>query len=303
MPPDPRALIRDLGLNPASIVQIDTISERHGHGIWRIVTAQRAAILKWVPKEAARVEIPGYHLLQALEVPTLPLYGHTDQALLMEDLTRSATWRLATEADTIHAKVGRAVASWYRTFHRAGETLLTQNDPPDYLARESDALTPESIRATARKLALSDLPVWDIAVDRIEQLKAAADRLGMTLNYNDFHWTNLALSREVDVHTGQPKAIVFDYHLLGIGMRTSDCRNATGSLAGEAAPAFWEVYGPVDPREEILDRPLATLYGLHVAARRPHFPSWAESSRDRAVDGRLKRDLQEGVALARSLID
>jgi hypothetical protein len=301
MRPDPRALIRDLGLDPASVVRIDTLSERHGHGIWRIVTAQRTAVLKWMPEDAARVEIPGYRLLQTLEVPTLPLYGHTPQALLMEDLTRSPTWRLATEADAARPEVGRAVAHWYRTFHQAGETLLAQRDPPGFLARESDALTPASIRTTAQTLNLAHLPVWDLAVDHVAQLKAAVETLGVTLNYNDFHWTNLALSRETDGPTGKRHAIVFDYHLLGIGMRASDCRNAAGGLAGEAVSAFWSVYGEVDSREEVLDRPLATLYGLHAAARLPHFPRWAASSRDRAVDGGLARDLHTAVDLAQSL--
>jgi hypothetical protein len=301
MRPDPLELARDLGLDPIAITQIDTLSKRHGHGIWRIVTAQRAAILKWMPEEATRVEIPGYLLLEELGVPALPLYAHTDQALLMADLTRSATWRLATGADAARPEVGRAVARWYRTFHRAGETRLAQGDPPGFLARESDALTPESIRTTAQTLDLAHLPVWDLAVDHVAQLKAAVEQLGVTLNDNDFHWTNLALSRQMDEQTGERHAIVFDYHLLGIGMRASDCRNATGGLAGEAVPAFWAVYGEVDSREEILDRPLATLYGLHVAAHMPHFPRWAASSRDRAVDGNLARDLRASVALAESL--
>ena len=301
MRPDPLDLVRDLGIDPESITQIDTRSERHGHGIWRIVTARRSAILKWMPDEAARVEISGYRLLQALEVPTLPLYGHTDQALLMEDLTGSATWRLATEADTAVPEVGRAVARWYRTFHRAGETMLSRGNPPEFLGRESDALTPESIRATAWMLDLANQPVWDLAVGHIAPLKAAVDRLGATLNYNDFHWTNLALSRKRNTRTGEFEAIVFDYHLLGIGMRTSDCRNAAGGLTGDAVPAFRKVYGEVDPREEILDRPLATLFGLHVAARRPRFPSWAVSSRERVIDGNLARDLKAAITLAQSL--
>lgn len=265
------------------------------------MTAQHAAILKWTPKEAAGVEIPGYLLLEELGVPALPLYAHTDQALLMEDLTHSTTWRLATGADAARPEVGRAVARWYRTFHRAGEAMLARDDPPDFLARESDALTPASIRTTARTLDLAHLPVWDLAVECIARLKAAVDQLGVTLNDNDFHWTNLALSRKADVRTGDPQAIVFDYHLLGIGMRTSDCRNATGGLAGGAVDAFWAVYGPVDPREEVLDRPLATLYGLHVAARMPHFPGWAESSRDRVLDGSLARDLRAAITLSESL--
>ncbi|MFP4345289.1 MAG: hypothetical protein ACLFU8_11395 [Anaerolineales bacterium] len=294
---DPRPIARELGLDPAAIQSVEILSQRHGHAIWRLVTEARSYVLKWLPESAAAAEIEGYRLLQRLGVPTLPLYGSTPQALLLEDLTRSERWRLGTEEDLSDPEAGAAVARWYRTFHAAGDTLPAREEPPDFLNREIDALTPESILATGEALGLAELPVWKRAAREIEGLKAAVDELGVTLNYNDFYWTNLALSRrEIPL-----QAIVFDYHLLGLGLRYSDCRNVTVSLEGNAVGAFWEVYGGADPREVLLDRPLATLFNLQEAARLPKFPRWAEESRQRVVNGELRRELAAAIEVARAL--
>jgi hypothetical protein len=265
-----------MGLEPAAIERIDLLSERHGHALWRVVTAARSYVLKWLPAAAAETEVRGYLLLRRIGVPTLPLYGYTAQALLMEDLTRSDRWRLAVAGDLSRPAVGRTVARWYRRFHEAGEALLSQGERPDFLTRETDVLNLESILATGRALDLAHLRVWDLAAGHIEALKAAVEALGVTLNYNDFYWTNLALSvvaRSVVARSGslsraqrgnrpqrggltepslgrdhdESEAIIFDYHLLGVGMRYSDCRNVTHALSGDAARSFWEVYGAVDP--------------------------------------------------------
>jgi hypothetical protein len=197
-------------------------------------------------------------------------------------------------------EVGRAVARWYRALHDAGETLLSSGDRPTFLTRETDELCPDSILAAGRALGLADYPAWTLAADHIGLLKAAAERLITTLNYNDFYWTNLALARRSN---GETEAVVFDYNLLGLGMPYSDCRNVTGSLSGEAVSAFWDTYGDVDPREEKLDRPLAALYSLAVASRMTRLPQWAESSRDRVINGALESDLVEALELAITLCE
>ena len=299
MSPDPWRIVPAVGLDPAAVERIDIVSERHGHAVWRLETAQRSYVLKWLGRGFGRVEVESYQLLQHLGVPTLPLYGSSAAALLLEDLERSPAWRLAGEADLARAEVGRAVARWYRVFHDAGETLLSQGSRPDFLTRESDVLAPETVIKTGRALQLPGLSVWELAADHVELLRAAVERLSFTLNYNDFYWTNLALSRR---EGRRLEAIVFDYHLLGIGMRYSDVRNIRFSLSGAAVPAFQEAYGPLDPREETLDRPLATLYNLHTAVRMADFPSWARHSRQRVVSGDLEGDLREAIQLARALV-
>ena len=88
------------------------------------------------------------------------------------------------------------------------------------------------------------------------------------------------------------------YDLLGVGTRYSDFRNVVGSLSGEAVTGFREVYGRVDPGEQTLDRPLATLYALVSAARMATFPTWAEESRQAVLNGTFKTDLLQAVDLA-----
>jgi hypothetical protein len=298
MTPDPREILREIGLDPTEVNDIQILSQRHGHAIWRIATWKSSYVLKWLPEPDGTTEIEAYRLLQKLGVPTLPLYGIADQALLLEDLGRSEAWRLAVEADAARPEVGRAVAQWYRVLHDGGEALLARGSVPALLTRETDELDPDAILATGQAFGLADYRVWRLAAEHIEMIKAAIGKLSVTLNCNDFYWTNLALSKG---DQAQLEATIFDYHLMGIGMRYSDWRNVTGSLYGEALLAFREAYGPTDPREEVPDRPTASLYGLIVAARMPAFPRWAESCLDRVIGGGLEQDLSEAIDLAQLL--
>ncbi|MFC2014505.1 phosphotransferase [Chloroflexota bacterium] len=273
-----RQVIEQLGVNPALVTGTEILSTSHGHSIWRITTRERTFILKYFPEEqSAATEVQAYGLLQELGVPTLPLHARTSQALLLEDLTASDVWRLATEYDVADPRAGKAVARWYRTLHECGAELLAGSKPaPGFLTREIDILDKDTILSTGRLLGLADLPVWQLSVDNIDFLKDAALNLPETLNYNDFYWTNLALSRSADP---QLNAVIFDYHLLGIGLRYNDCRNVAFSLQGDAVSAFWETYGATDVREQTLDKPLATLVALVSATKLPEFPGWARRSR------------------------
>jgi hypothetical protein len=284
-----------VGIDRTEIESVDLIHRKHGDRLYRVRCGGRRYVLKWFHDPAQAVEVRSYALLQRLSVPTLPLYGHTEDALLLEDLSFSPTWRLAEEADVAHPEVGEAVAHWYRALHAAGRKLLVDpSGPPDYLGREVDALNPDTVREIGERLSLAHDPVWGLAADHIEALKEAMRSLPETLNYNDFHWTNLALSR----HT-QPRleAIVFDYHLLGVGLRYSDCRNVVGSLGERAAAAFWAAYGCVDERERMLDEVTAPLYGLLVAVRMPRFPSWARGCLGMVETGDLEKALRRALGM------
>ncbi len=254
-----------LGVPAGEIRRVETISVRPGHRLYRIHTRRRSHILKSFPVKNPGNEIKGYGLLRQLGVPTINVIAMTETDLLLEDLTCSKEWRLATEVHAGDRHVGRAVARWYWYFHEKGSTLAESGSgPPPFLKREEDLLDRASIESAGRALGLSRLDSWRLAAGHIDLLKLILSNFGTTLNYNDFHWTNLALSRNSG--TGM-EAMVFDYDLLGIGTRYSDVRNAVGSLSGEAITGFQEVYGSVDPGEMTLDRPLATLYALVSAAR------------------------------------
>lgn len=187
------------------------------------------------------------------------------------------------------------MAGWYRALHAAGRSVLA--DPrgvPDFLHREADDLDAAAVLQTGARLGLAGEPAWRLAAEQIEALKRAMRALPETLTYNDFHWTNLALSRQA---RPVPRAVVYDYHLLGIGPVYSDCRNVGSALRGAARAAFWAAYGKVDEREAILDAPVSILSALHVAAQRPELPGWARPLVREVTTGALLTKLQRALAL------
>ena len=290
------ASLKSLGIPAGEIRRVETVSVRPGHRLYRIRSHRRSYVLKSFPVTGPGHEIRSYGLLQRLGVPTIKVLGRTRSDLLLEDLTCSDTWRLATEMDVRDRQVGAAVARWFRQLHAKGDALAAAGPGlPSFLEREEDLLRRSTIESAGRALGLSGLDSWRLASDCIDLLKLALSKFRTTLNYNDFHWTNLALSRKAGPGM---EAIVFDYDLLGIGTRYSDFRNVAGSLSGEAVTGFREVYGRVDPGEKTLDRPLATLYALVSAARMATFPRWAEESRQAVLNGTFKTDLLQAVDLA-----
>ena len=288
--------LKGLGIPAGEVRRVESISVRPGHRLYRILTHRCSYVLKSFLRNAPANEIRGYSLLRQLGVPTIRVVAKTGTDLLLEDLTCSDTWRLATESDVSERSVGEAVARWYWHFHQKGSSLAESGvGLPPFLKREEDLLNPAAIVSAGRDLGLLRIDSWRLAADHIELLKLGLASFGTTLNYNDFHWTNLALSRKSGPGM---EAIVFDYDLLGIGTRYSDFRNVVGSLSGEAVTGFREVYGSVEPGEQTLDRPLATLYALVSAARMATFPEWAEGSRQAVLNGNFRTDLLRAVDLA-----
>lgn len=245
----PRVDWRRMGIDLARVKSIELLHKKHGNRLYRVQYGSQSYILKWFNDAAQEFERQSYALLQELGVPTLLVHGQTESALLLEDLLTSTTWRLATKRDVENSATGVAVAEWNRQLHEAGRELLSEaNVVPGFLKREVDGLTAETIRDTAEKLGMSTVPVWALAAANIEALKHAMRSLSETLTYNDFHWTNLALSRHQEFPLS---VVVFDYHFLGIGLRYSDYRNVSGSLGESAKAAFWEAFDPVVDRERI----------------------------------------------------
>lgn len=285
-----RRFVSGPGLDITSVTQL---RHEEGRALYRVVCGDRLLIFKWFAPDADRIEVWAYNVLRQYRVPTIPILASTENGLLMEDLTTSPTWRLATEQDNRWAETGIAVAEWYKLFHSAGRHFLANvQDVPDYLHRETDSLDANTILRIGARLRLEDNGVWRLAAKHIEELKSAMNALPTTFNYNDFEWTNLALSRQ---ETPALRGIVFDYHLLGIGPVYCDYRNVVGSLEDSAREAFQAAFGPVDEREAILDAPLSVLYGLHVALQRPRLPGWATGLVGEAASGELELKLREAI--------
>jgi hypothetical protein len=228
--------LRLLSADPHQIIGWEPLRQEHDHAVYRLRCSGRSFVLKYVPDPVGRNEIAAYELLESYGVPPITVHGHTAAILLLEDLATSVDWRLANRSDIDRPEVGTAVAGWYRLLHAAGRRLIA--DPqgtPAFLKRESDVLDAAVVRHIGERLQLPDNPVWELAATHPVELEQALRTLPTTLTYGDFHWTNLALSRD---ESRPLQAVVFDYHLLGIGPVYSDYRNVLSGLGEPARVTF-----------------------------------------------------------------
>ena len=279
-----REYLRQMGFDASLVGDLNLLQERHGNRLFRIQIGSSSHILKVFGDPTSAREVQCYALLRKLGVPTIPVCGETENALLLEDLSDSDDLGLASDEDVERADVGEAVAGWYRSLHQAGARILAKGRPlPSFLRREIDEVTPGAILDVGRQVRSSNWDRWVHLANSIERIKDEARSCDETLAYNDFHWTNLALTRNAD----PIRVVVFDYHLLGIGLRYSDWRNVAGSLRSRARDAFIGTYGEVDEKERVLDRLLAPLHALVVALQRPEFPSWGRDSLELVETGQI----------------
>lgn len=287
--------LSSLSIAPPDIQGVTILRRTPSHRVYRMALSGGSYILKWFHAPGSSVELQVYALLQQVRVETLPVYGRSRQALLIEDVQNSRTWRLADPADMDQAETGRAVAEWYRSLHRAGQVAL--RDPGfqlSFLQAEVDQINQPSLAKAGSAIGFQDLPAWRRAAGCVEALKEKYLALPQTFNYNDFAAENLALSR---VECQPRRAVVFDYDCFGRGAAVSDWRNVVGSLSGAAKMAFTEAYGPVSERDQRLDRPLSILYGLIVASQRRKIPGWATPLIEAVTNGELERCLSEALEI------
>ncbi len=281
-----------LGLRPESAPIVSVLRRRPTHAVYRVTGPEGSRILKWFAGAGPFVELTAYDVLAHLGVPTLPVYGRSQNAILVEDLDASPHWRQAVEADHDDPACGRAVAGWYRCLHAAGAGFLAGRDRVQWpFVPWLDLVHADSLGQAATALGLADVPdLWQ-AIAVLDRLLAIYRRQPQTLNYQDFALENLALSRTAS----DTRAIVYDYDWFTIGTSASDWRNVMSGLSGPAAAAFAAAYGPLDPAEARLDRPLALLHGLVIAADRPRLPAWARPLLAAVRDGSLAQDIRDAL--------
>lgn len=233
----------------------------------RIPAGEGTAIRKTFETSDSAREIANYILLSRLNVPTLQVLSHTDRSITLEDIAASDHWRLGTPADLTDPKTAAAIARWYKMLHShgRGEAKVGMYDESDLFTMKNLDILPESTDTAHH-------PVWNVLRSNFGAIRAIADRLPKTITYNDFYWTNLAVSKD-----GR-EALMFDYNLMGKGCAYSDIRNVTVSLSPAAAAAFLREYGPTDPMERALDDVLSPVITLILASRHESFPNWAKDS-------------------------
>ena len=257
-----------LGINPE---KYDVLQDKDGVTVARVFENDRSVILKCFEDEASRREMTNYRLLSELSVPTLNVLGMSDAAFVMEDIAVAGKYRLATEADMADVRVAKKLAEWYRKLHDSGKAYVAEHGAAIY--SETGLFTFENIEYVMYKSGTQEKPVWRLIQDNYERIMAFINNTPMTLTYNDFYYTNMAVARD------DSTAIMFDYNLLGKGHAFSDMRNVQYSLSKEAAAAFKEAYGEHDFRTEILiDDAVSPVVTLYMAYQRASFPGWAQES-------------------------
>lgn len=287
----PQINFTSLGITTDQIKHIETLRHRPGHMVYRIVCQNASYVLKWFEPPAIATEVQVYDLLANCGVPTLPLYAHTNHALLLEDLEYSSTWRLARGADLENLATGVAIAEWYSNLHQSGrETLKDPKTKPAFLHAWVDEVNEYTLCAAGTSLDIQEEPVWSLALEHTQSLKAAYLKLPQTFNYNDFAFENLAITRQSPL-----RAVVFDYDQFCTGTPYSDWRNVVYSLLSPALEAFQQAYGPVSKMERLLDEPLSVIYSLIVASRRSGVPGWAKPLLEMVNNGELEHRMRRAM--------
>ncbi len=270
-----------LGLSDNNHIDLKEIRNKDGIYLFRVAYKNKHYVVKYFLKKEYTREIKNYSILKELNISTIKVFAHTDRSILLEDLERSEDYRLGVAADLSDIEVAKVLAAWYIDLHNKGERYIIEKH--DNLYREIDIITKENVEFLKHSSNTRDYKVWNIILDNYDMIFNKVEELEKTLTYNDFYWTNLAVSKDTK------KAMMFDYNLLGIGFRYSDIRNVCSSLSEEAGRVFIEEYGEINETEKVIDDALSILITLIFAYKRPKFPGWAQESLNAVFRGELEK--------------
>jgi hypothetical protein len=273
---DPHDELQKMGIHSH---HVQKMTDKDGIAVFQVSSEQHCYVLKVFDEPDNRREIRNHQILQALGVPTISVLASTEYALLFNDLTVSATFRLGRETDLADVAVARLIAKWYKALHTKGADFVPQAEEPLY--DETDALTIDNMQTLQTRSHTEDNPFWPLLFARFASFRALLDALPRTLTYNDFYWTNLAVAKDGS------EALMFDFNLLGKGYVYGDIRNVTSSLTVEAGKAFLAAYGSLDRSQRAIDEIVSDLFVLHTAYRRKTFPTWANNAVQRLQNGTL----------------
>lgn len=261
---------------------IELIQNKDGVIVARVQSESKSFIIKYFQNEIYKREISNYKLLNSLNIPTVTVIGFTDSAILMEDVSQSAVFRLAAKDDLDDEVVAQRIAEWYKLLHTVSRAYAEKHGSELY--DETDFITRVNIEFIKEKTGTQNLPVWKLVEDSFDVIVSKIKSLPRVLTYNDFYYTNLIIAKD------KSSAFMFDYNLLGKGYVYSDIRNVCCSLGENAKKAFLEAYGEFDKNEIIVDDVASVLVTLHYACQRKTFPSWVDYALEE-----LKTDYEQKV--------
>lgn len=246
---------------------IGIIQNKDGVVVARVQNDKESFVIKCFLKEEFNREIANDKLLKQLNIPAVTVFGYTDCAILMEDISQSNTFRLATKEDLDDAIIASEIAKWYKLLHASSKEWV--NEFGSELYDETDFITRENIEFIRTKTKTQNLLVWKLIDANFDIIISKIKSLPKVLTYNDFYYTNLVVAKD------KTSAFMFDYNLLGKGYVYSDVRNVCSSLGENVKKAFLESYGAFDNSEIIVDDVASVLVTLYHACNRKSFPLWA----------------------------
>ncbi len=249
---------------------IDLIQNKDGVIVARVQNGTTSYIIKYFQNDDYKREIKNYQLLKALNIPTVTVFGFTDSAILMEDISQNDVFKLATNEDLNDVIVASKIAEWYKLLHTNSEDFTKENLAELY--DETDFIIRDNIEFIKEKTGTQNLPVWKLINDNFDVIVSKIRSLPRVLTYNDFYYTNLIVAKD------KTSSFMFDYNLLGKGYVYSDIRNVCYSLGEDAKKAFLETYGEFDKSEIIVDDVASVLITLYHACQIKTFPCWANST-------------------------
>ncbi len=247
---------------------LEEISNKDGILVYRVKDQGSSKILKVFENEIYKREISNYKKLMELGIQTILVYSFAESSILMEDIKFSDKYRLATKEDMFDPKVMVPLARWYKELHKKGEVYLKNNKIKLY--SEYDSITRESIVFLKDKITVKNEEAWNILISEIDKLHEFC-KARRTITYNDFYFVNMIVAKDYS------EAFMFDYNMLGEGLRASDVLNVTSSVKN-CGEKFIKSYGEIDSLETTVNNILAHIFAVLEGFKREKFPEWAEES-------------------------
>ena len=264
---------------------IEVISNKDGIIVSKVSMDKENYVLKYFEKEEYRREIDYYNLLESLRIKTIKVHGTTEKSILLEDVECSKNYKLAKPRDLEFNQVIISLANYYRTLHSKGGDFL-ENHSDVIFYSEISLINKANIEKLIVKTKYDNKDYWRLINKLIIDLKPFY-QLNRTITYNDFYYGNMIVSKNQD------ESFMFDYNLLGEGLRYFDISNVLSGLCPEMRIVFLKEYGAIDEYELKLNEHLAPLVGLISAYEKPTFPSWAVDELEALKTGKLYKSLNE----------
>lgn len=259
------------------------ISNKEGIIVARIISSTERYIIKLINNDIYLREIENYTLLNKLGIQTATVIYSSNRSILLEDIESSFHFRLAKKNDMDKPNVIRAIASWYRELHSKGEEYFTNNNDK-CLYSETNQINEDAVKLIKKKSGYNNSKFWEKLLYILPVIKEQCQKY-KTITYNDFHYTNLAVSKN------EKRAFMFDYNLLGEGLAYSDVRNVTYDLSDNMKKVFLDTYGETDIRQELIDNVISPVFTLSVAYKRTIFPMWGQNELDALLTGKVENAL------------